>query len=493
VSRGHVSPGHVRPAGGSAAGAVLALAMGALAGGGSAHANGRFPATNSALADLHNPQHLLAQATFGLLTTNDGGGSWRWICEQAIGYSGIYDPHVAFTADGALLVTTVDGLGRSSDGGCTFVQATGLPTDQKTGMLATHSTDAGIVLAAIEADPMNPGAAGQLFRSTDGGQSFTPAALPGSAMPLAGIFFETAKPDRALMVAPTATNTPILVTDDAGVNFLRVAVISEGNLRLVALGTAHEDQLYLARDGDQPALLTLDLDTVDFVRPMVDATQLTTTPGRINGVVETPGGTLLVATSNGVLHSSDGGMNWQTLAHPHAECLVPAGDGALACGLNFAYQEGYGLARIDDTATVTPLLQYLDIAGPVECPVGTPTHDSCGALFQPLLSNFVAISANGDGGVPIPDMPSPPSDAGNGTDRSTPPSSGCTVSTGEVPSSPAPLLALAVLLLGVARRITPRSAGRRRGRGPARCEPRPRRSGRSPIRDGCRVRARPPW
>jgi hypothetical protein len=435
---------------------VLLLAAG-LGAPGPALANGRFPATDGALGDASNPQQLLAQATFGLLLSSDNGASWRWICEQSIGFAANYDPYVAFTADGALLATTVFGLGRSTDGGCTFVPATGLPADQRTGMLAVHSSDPGIVLAAIEADPSNPTADGRLFRSVNGGQAWASVMLPSGTLALSGLFFQTAQPDRVLMAAPTDANTLILVSDDAGLDIVRVGLILEGQLRLVGLGKARPDQLYLARDGDQPALLTVDLDTVNLVRPTIPTTSLTDTPGRINGVVETPGGTLLVATSNGVLRSTDEGMTWETLAHPHANCVAAAGDGALVCARNFDVQERYGLGRIDDTGTVTPLLHFEDIVGPVECPAGTPTHDSCGALFPNLIASFGGLAPPLDDGGPGTGADAATGgDGGDGgaTGRGAPASSGCSM-VGQASGTPgwpgAALAALAAVLLALAR------------------------------------------
>lgn len=64
--------------------AVLALvATSSLAG-----ANGRPPITNGVFMHPGEAETLFVRSTFGLLVSKDDGCSFRWICEQAIGYGG---------------------------------------------------------------------------------------------------------------------------------------------------------------------------------------------------------------------------------------------------------------------------------------------------------------------------------------------------------------------------------------------------------------------
>ena len=60
-----------------------------------AAANGRPPVTNGVYVHPSDPQSILVRTTFGLLVSRDGGCSFRWICEQNVGYGGTYDPHYA--------------------------------------------------------------------------------------------------------------------------------------------------------------------------------------------------------------------------------------------------------------------------------------------------------------------------------------------------------------------------------------------------------------
>src|ERR1700704_5258777 len=95
-----------------------------------ARANGRPPLTNGVFFQANDNQSLYVRSTFGLLISHDSGCSFRWTCEQNIGYGGPCDRACAVAADGTVFATTFTGLRVSRDGGCSFTTATAeLPTD----------------------------------------------------------------------------------------------------------------------------------------------------------------------------------------------------------------------------------------------------------------------------------------------------------------------------------------------------------------------------
>jgi hypothetical protein len=61
-------------------------------------ANGRPPLTNGIHFQPGDNQSLYAATTFGFLVSHDDGCSFRWICEQNIGYGGTFDPKYRITA-----------------------------------------------------------------------------------------------------------------------------------------------------------------------------------------------------------------------------------------------------------------------------------------------------------------------------------------------------------------------------------------------------------
>jgi hypothetical protein len=103
----------------------------------SASANGRFPAAGQLVSDA---DRIVARTTFGLVQSTDGGNTWRWICEERIGFSGTYDPALAMQK-GTLLVTLPTGLARNSDRGCTFEKLLSEPfIDVTAGFYAVSTT-----------------------------------------------------------------------------------------------------------------------------------------------------------------------------------------------------------------------------------------------------------------------------------------------------------------------------------------------------------------
>jgi hypothetical protein len=95
---------------------VLVSVIAVAAGAAPAAANGRMPATSTLHFRPGSTTDLYVGATWGLIFTSDGGATWRWVCEQAVGYGGEYDPDYVVTRAGALWATTLDGLPTTSAG-----------------------------------------------------------------------------------------------------------------------------------------------------------------------------------------------------------------------------------------------------------------------------------------------------------------------------------------------------------------------------------------
>jgi hypothetical protein len=76
-----------------------------------ASANGRFPrAQLLSVGPGRSDELFLLRTTFGLLASDDGGQRFRFFCEEAYQIPDGYDPMVAWTSGGTLLVGTPTGL-----------------------------------------------------------------------------------------------------------------------------------------------------------------------------------------------------------------------------------------------------------------------------------------------------------------------------------------------------------------------------------------------
>src|SRR4051812_12123002 len=89
---------------------AVALAVLALVAPSSARATGRFPASSAVVFDPHDSKTVLVRTTFGLLKTRDGGDSWRWVCDHAIGTPAGEEPFYAITAQSTILAASSAGL-----------------------------------------------------------------------------------------------------------------------------------------------------------------------------------------------------------------------------------------------------------------------------------------------------------------------------------------------------------------------------------------------
>ena len=74
-------------------------------------ANGRPPLTNGVYFRPGDDQALFVRSTFGLLVSKDGGCTFRWVCEKAIGYGGEFDPKYAIATDGTIEILSCGGTG----------------------------------------------------------------------------------------------------------------------------------------------------------------------------------------------------------------------------------------------------------------------------------------------------------------------------------------------------------------------------------------------
>ncbi|HMI84360.1 MAG TPA: hypothetical protein VK550_09720 [Polyangiaceae bacterium] len=248
---------------------ALAIMVGLVLAGSRARANGRYPLADQIVIDPGNPAHIVARATFGVLDSDDGGKSFRWICETAIGYFGPEDPPIAVTANGSAVVASSKGLSISADGGCTWIRNPGLTgtwfgidvtvlpprPHEALGLLSyladgaytvsivktiddgatweevVSSLDTSFLATTIEVAPSNPdrlyvsgkvlpGGGAAMMRSDDGGHTWTQFPLPLSGA--YSIFIGAVDPHDpdVVYVRTNADETGrVLVSKDAGMSW----------------------------------------------------------------------------------------------------------------------------------------------------------------------------------------------------------------------------------------------------------------------------------
>jgi hypothetical protein len=382
---------------------------------GTAHGNGRPSATSTIHWQASDPKRIAAGLTFGVILSQDGGATWQWMCEKAVGYGGVYDPDYAYTASGALFATTFNGLRVMRDG-CVFGST---PPGTTFVSQVTIAPDGRVFYAA--ADPHD----GNIYQSSDDGMTFPISAAPGRAndwwesltfatdqrVYLAGYRFQShcvagtvgagddcitdadcplIEPRRkAGGTCADATKVYLLMrSDDGGASFtpeLRLGLpeaLGGSVLSIVGVDASNPDIVY-ARVRARTDVFYISTDGALTWRPILEEPEHASFVARKSGEI-------VVATQlSGSKRSLDHGTTWSDLASPpHIGCLYESPDGDIwACTQNFAQQmtdmqpaipsDGFGIMKSTDLATWTGVLRFQDIAAPVSCPAGTAQHDQC--------------------------------------------------------------------------------------------------------------------
>jgi photosystem II stability/assembly factor-like uncharacterized protein len=432
----------------------LALAIACALPVSAAHANGRPPVTNGVFFGPTDPESIYVRATFGLLISRDAGCSFRWVCEQAIGYGGTYDPKYAVAADGTIYATTFDGLRVSRDGGCSFTTATAELPAGSPGRIADVWVDAldlgptgEVWVATAESGQPN-----DVYRSTDGGATFVSRGLsspvmfwksvavaPGDAMRAYAAGYQLSPAPAAHLRSTTDggqtwTPSPLTGVQVGGTPLVTIGAVDPADpqrlfLISAAVNGPEGDRLYRSTDGGAT----------------FDEVLATTQP--ITNVVIRDATTVLVVSGQGTFRSTDSGATFGSPAtSPKLTCLDERPDGTLiGCAPNWD-PDFMAVGRSDDAAQWQKIFRFVELAGPVACPAGTPGHDVCDQQVWPGLQQ--QFGARGPAcGAPMD---------GSGTDGGDPPGSGGCCDAGRSPVGAALLALLVVFRIG-------RSRTRRRG------------------------------
>jgi MYXO-CTERM domain-containing protein len=384
--------------------AVLAAAPGP------ALANGRFPKTVNVRIQPNDDQVILVPSTFGLLISRDRGTSFEWVCEEAIGYGGSFDPDYAIAADGSIFATTFEGLRVTRDGGCVW---------QAAGDLSTEEYFADVEIGpdgAVWAATASAAQANHLYMSTDNGQSFVAqdAGLPqvwwrslkiaptdAQRLYLTGYRVAEALPDGGT-VPPTAV---FFRSDDHGVtwNELALATIEFGTqpwFRVEAVAEDNPDVLLGRAQGANNALGDILYRSTDGG---VSFTEVLRTEDMIRAVVIRHNGEFVAGTlSDGVHRSADGGNNWTRTEDPDMCCVGEDSAGMMyACGANWE-PDFFALGKSMDGSTWDKVVRFSEIAGAYSCPSGTVQRDVCEAKRWPAMCEMFGCNRVLDA-APTPD------------------------------------------------------------------------------------------
>lgn len=392
-------------------GAILAIALGLLTLGGLAQANGRFPETLDLRFQRGGSGLIAGSATFGLLLSADQGESWKWVCEDAIGYRGIWDPQFVITAQGTIFGSTATGLRISPDGGCNWNLAPGALATAWISDLQEGPD--GVVWVATA----NTAEGNDVYVSRDDGITFEPQGLMAAAP---GAYWKSVRvapgdPGRVYATGYTlAGDTPVPLLyrqDPEGWTAVPFSFGSESQLRLLGVSPVDPNLVFARINGDR----------MDTVLRSDDAGVSWTGgpefPGDVSTFVAWPDGEVFLGSRyEGSLRSLDNGLTWtrnsERLTTPATNCGALAPNGEFwACGANWDPDRfAYGRST-DRGATWTKIMRFNEIMDPLDCPDGSSQDELCEAAFDSMVC--ATFNCEGVDAAPAPPDSGPRVDGGD--------------------------------------------------------------------------------
>lgn len=408
--------------------ALATLALVAV--GTSASANGRFPDALDLSFQRGGAGRISGSTTFGLLFSDDLGDTWQWVCEDAVGYAGEWNPQVVITQPGTILVSTTEALRISRDGGCTFMPGPGAMATAWVADLQ-QGEDGSIWIASANSSGVN-----DVYVSRDDGVSFEPAGL---AVPSAfWLSVRTAPGDVERVYASGydlvgGVPMPMLHRRDA-TGWMALPFEYEGESQLKLLGVSPSDpDLVFARIDGEPT------DTVlSSSDGGISWTQGPSLLGDVVAFAAWPDGEVLIGTKyEGSHRSTDGGLTWtqvsERLKSPWLNCAAISPTGELwGCGSNWEPDRfAYGRST-DRGETWSRVMRFDEIRTALDCPDATPQDELCEPNFDSAVCT--TFSCRVDAPPRPPDAP--PIDAGGPPGREGGSGCGCGIALGAVVGFP---------------------------------------------------------
>jgi len=398
-----------------------------------AGANGRFPQSNQLIFSPVDSQLIVVRATFGLLVSRDGGSTWKWLCEGAVGYGdggASEDPSLALTQGGALAAGTREGLSISPDTGCNWAFAGGALDKQAVVDIALrpYAPHALIALTSSYVSTTDAGQTyrSQLFESLDDGAHWAPKGSP-----LREDFFPTSvevaatDPSRLYVSGahgrgPMRTGS-LLVSIDDGASWTDRPVpldpLRENAVFIAAVDPRNADVVYTRSDSQSRLMVT------DNAGGSFQVASWCTTPtscmpsltGLMLGFALASDNSKIYAGSveDGLFVATRPGLAFTLQSNMSIQCLAARGTELWACSDETTSGFTVGVSA-NDGAAFMPKLHLASIDGPLACPTNagaTQCRPQYTALCQTLGCALLgtdggsrgSMDGAASGGSPMPD------------------------------------------------------------------------------------------
>lgn len=384
---------------------ALCLVLGAAR---SAQANGRYPKADQLLVAPEDPEFLIVRSTFGFLVSHDAGRNWDWICERAVGYSGVQDPTIGVMEHGTIVASLSEGIARSTDRGCNWAFSQADLNSSPVIDLTVHRNAPSHALALVW-DAQQLGYSSRIIASDDNGRTFLPYGQPiDPSVLVTTLDTASSNPHRVYASGTRSVNgvrsALLFASDDDGEHWSEYPLPFEPRLEqgvyIAAVDPQDEDTLYVRTSSATLSRLLVSHDGGQHFSVVYS--------GSLLSFALSPDGKRLYFGGEDGLHrglASD--LSFEQSASLRVLCLAATADTVYACSDEHS---GFTVgASHDGGSRFEPLLHLMTVRGPLSCNDGACEND------WPLVRAQL--------GIPLPDEPNAGAvaDGGDGGSANTAP------------------------------------------------------------------------
>jgi hypothetical protein len=327
------------------------------------------------LLPADRPGEVVLATNFGLISTDDGGHTWRWSCEApALTSAFLYQ--VGPPPLDRVFAVSDSGVVSSDDQACSWRVASGSAAGTPFSDVFPDQSNTNHVLA-IRRSSIGAGQSSSdaVVESNDGGLTFDTIlyrAAPTDV--LMGV--EGAATDPGVIYVPLYTSPglhpKLLRTTDHGVHWDTVdlePMVGNRYVRIIAIDRDDPRRLYLRIQGSPDEHLGISNDSGTTLALPVDVN------GALGGFAVLPSGTIVVGgvavrdnVASGIsFRSRDRGVTFQALpTSPRVRAFAQRDGTLFAATDNFA--DGFALATSNDEGTTfAPVMKYADVSAVKDC------------------------------------------------------------------------------------------------------------------------------
>ncbi len=341
-----------------------------------AWANGRFPQAGQLVVDPSDPSHVIARSTYGLSSTTDGGQSWGWICEKAVGFGDNEDPMVGITADGTIVAATSGGIGHSKDA-CAWEVTQDETSPALFVDLSVDRSDASRIVAITQRVGTTPS---ELWQSTNNGASWSKLGNPlPDDIAVLTVDLVPSDASRIYVSGRRVGGIGVLARSmDAGDTWetFDIAGTETDDPFIAAIDPLNKDHVFVRTDGDPSDSLLLSSDGGESFDVLLKDS------GSMLGFALSPDASeVRVGGDQGLFGAATSDFVFSSISAQKVYCLTWTDDALFGCANHG--DVGYSVGTSSDGGkTFTAFFELADLCeGPLSCGAGTTVESLCPAAW----------------------------------------------------------------------------------------------------------------